>query len=81
MGVPRFSKMSSAWPRRLAPADISRDVRPESCHTSGQWSVNGYVALIADEAARSCVKDHYAKELQVAVRISLSMRKETGRRL
>ena len=67
--------------RRLAPADISRDVRPESCHTSGRWSVNGYVALITDEASRSRVKDHYTKELQVAVRVPLSVRKETGRRL
>src|SRR5215472_12039917 len=68
--------------RRLSPTDISRDVRPESCHTSGRWSVNGYVALLADEASRSCVKDQYAFELQVAVCVILhSLRKETGRRL
>src|SRR6516165_6052871 len=67
--------------RRLSPADISCDVRPKSCHTSARWSVNGYVALIADEASRSCIKDHDPKELQVAVRVSLSVRKETGRRL
>jgi hypothetical protein len=67
---------------RLPPADISGDVRAESCHTSSRWSVNGYVALIADEASRSRVKDHDTKKLQVAVRISLaSIRKETGRRL
>src|SRR6516162_7118114 len=51
-------------PGDLSPADISCDVRPESCHTSSRWSVNGYVALITDEASRSCVKDHYPKELQ-----------------
>ena len=66
---------------RLSPADISRNVRPKSCHTSARWSVNGYVALITDEASRSRVKDHYTKELQVAVRVPLSVRKETGRRL
>src|SRR5208282_2656708 len=45
-------------------------------------SVNGYVALIADEASRSRVKDHYPKELQVAIGVTLkSVRKETGRRL
>ena len=66
---------------RLSPADISRKVRPKSCHTSARWSVNGYVALITDEASRSRVKDHYTKELQVGVRVPLSVRKETGRRL
>ena len=66
---------------RLSPADISRNVRPKSCHTSARWSVNGYVALITDEASCSRVKDHYTKELQVAVRVPLSVRKETGRRL
>ena len=83
--VPRdvcpYREASSDNILRLTPADKSRDVRPESCHTSARWSVNGYVALIADKASRSCVKDHYAKELQVAVRVSLSVRKETGRRL
>src|SRR5215469_8643585 len=66
---------------RLSPADISRNVRCKSCHTSSRWSVNGYVALMTDEASRSRVKDHYTKALQVAVRVPLSVRKETGRRL
>jgi hypothetical protein len=76
--TPRRAK---ANPARLSPADISRNVRPKSCHTSARWSVNGYVALITDEASCSRVKDHYTKELQVAVRVPLSVRKETGRRL
>jgi hypothetical protein len=68
--------------RRLSPTDISRDVRPESCHTSARWSVNGYVALITDEASRSRVKDHYTQKPQVAVSIILkSVSKKTGRRL
>ena len=68
--------------QRLSPADISRDVRPESCHTSARWSVNGYVALIADEASRFGVVDHYAEELQVTVCATLnSVRKETCCRL
>ena len=65
--------------RRLSPADISRDVRPETRDTSSRWSINGDVALITHEAARSRVKDHYPKELQVAVAVALkSVRKETG---
>jgi hypothetical protein len=77
-GTPRRAKSQAG---RLSPADISRDVGPKSCHTSARWSVNGYVALITDEASRSRVKDHYTKELQVAVRVPLSVRKKTGRRL
>jgi len=84
--VPRdvcpYREASSDNILRLTPADKSRDVRPESCHTSARWSVNGYVALITDKASRFCVKDHYANELQVAVCVILnSLRKETGRRL
>jgi len=67
---------------RLSPANISRDVGSESRHTSARGSVNGYVALITDEASRSRVKDHHTKQLQVAVGVILnSVRKETGRRL
>ena len=64
----------------LPPANISRNVRSKPCDTSARRSVNGYVALIADETSCSRVKDHYTEELQVAVGISLgSVRKEANR--
>jgi hypothetical protein len=60
------------------PADVSRDVRSESRYPSSRWSVNGYIALIADEMSRFGVVDHYAVELQVTVRVTLnSVRKVT----
>ena len=61
---------------QLSPADISRHVRPEPRHASPRWSINGYVALVADETSGSGVIDHYPKELQVAVAVSPAMRKE-----
>jgi hypothetical protein len=66
----------------LSPTDISRNVRPESGHTSAWRSVYGYVAPIIDEVSRSRVEDHYTEELQIAVGITLDpVRKETGRGL
>lgn len=47
----------------LSPADISRDVMSESCHTSARWSVNGYVALITDETSGLRVVDHNAVKI------------------
>src|SRR5260370_35446827 len=41
-----FDSSSSVANPAIIPADISRDVRPESCHTSARWSVNGYVAWL-----------------------------------
>ena len=63
---------------QLSPADVSRDVRSESRYPSSRWSVNGYIALIADEMSRFGVVDHYAVELQVTVCVTLnSVRKVT----
>jgi hypothetical protein len=64
--------------RQLSPADISRNVRPEPRHAPPGRSINGYVALIADEASGLGVIDHHPKELQVAVAVSPSMRKEAS---
>ena len=61
---------------QLSPADISHNVRPEPRHAPPGWSINGYVALIADETSGLGVIDHYPKELQVAVAVSPAMRKE-----
>jgi hypothetical protein len=66
----------------LAPAYISCDVRPESSHAPARWSIHGDVALTANEAARSGVKDHNPKELQIAVGVILdAVGEEAGRRL
>jgi hypothetical protein len=47
----------------LSPAHVSRDIRPESRNSSDRWSVNAYVALIANETSSLRVVDHYAKEI------------------
>jgi hypothetical protein len=64
----------------LAPTDISCDVGAESSHASARGSINRNVALVADEVARSGVKDHNPPELQIAIGVILHpVREEAGR--
>jgi hypothetical protein len=71
----------NGWPP-LAPTDISCDVGAESGYGSAGRSINGDVALTTNEAARSGVKYHNPKELQIAVGVVLHpVREEAGRRL
>src|SRR6266481_8757309 len=54
----------------------------ESRYPSARWSVNGYIALIADETSCFGVVNQDSKKLQVAVRVTLvSVRKEASGRL
>jgi hypothetical protein len=72
---------ANGWPR-LAPTYVPCDVGAESGYGSAGRSINGDVALIANEAACSGVKDHNPKELQIAVGVVLHpVREEAGCRL
>ena len=55
--------------RQLSPTDESGDVRPEPCYSAARGSVNGDVALVADEVGRLNVVDHHTVKLQIAVSV------------